>query len=481
MTSRIIARITGAPWLIQAEALETMIDIAAREIPDEATLAAWKNDPARHALSTRPGDQLGNAPTARVRDGVAVIPIAGPIFRYANMMTNYSGATSLSDLAANLAVARADSRVRSILLEIDSPGGEVTGLAEAAQLIASIAAVKPLVAFVEGSAQSAAYWLASAASEIVVSSTGAVGSLGTVVAMQDSKEAQAKSGVRRYEFVSSQTPNKRFDPTTDAGAARLQAFTDRLAQEFLDAAAANRGMSVDQLLAASEGGGTLVGRDAVAAGLADRVDGFEATLARLAAGEGQLRTPTPAPIATTGPAPRATSQEPSMDPMPTAPAPAPENATAEAPAAAPDSTAQGALAPVQTSFGLAAELNLVAAERARCTAIQAAALPGFARLAALAVEGGWPVEQFTQAQAASAEAVESARIEGAGAAFRDSLPAPIAGGGGEAPQPQAGPDKWKADFAASTDLQKEFGNEGNYVAYRQAEAEGKVHPLRRPA
>jgi ClpP class serine protease len=273
MTARILAHLTNHPWLIQAEALETIIEIASREPADQATIDAWKNEASRLALATRPGDRLGNAPSARVRDGVAIVPIAGPIFRQANMFTEISGATALSDFAANLAAARADSRVKSVMLEIDSPGGEITGLAEAADMIAAVAAEKPVVAYVEGSAHSAAYWLASAASEIVVAATGTIGSLGAAVAMEDRAELQARSGVRRYQFISSQTPNKRLDPTTDAGAARVQALTDRLAAEFLGTASANRGMSVEQILAATEGGGLVVGADAVAARLADRLLG----------------------------------------------------------------------------------------------------------------------------------------------------------------------------------------------------------------
>jgi capsid assembly protease len=473
MTSRIIARLTGAPWLIQSEALETMIEVAARGIPDQATIDKWKNEASRHALATRAGDPLGNTPTARVRDGVAIIPVAGPIFRYANLFTQLSGATALADFATNLAGARADGRVRGILLEIDSPGGDVTGLAEAADMIAQAAADKPLVAYVEGSAMSAAYWLASAASRIVLSPTAAIGSLGAVVAMQDSTEAQARSGVRRYRFVSTQTPNKLLDPTTDSGAAKVQAFADRLAAEFLSAAATNRAMSVDQVLAATDGGGLLVGADAVAAGLADQVAGFETTLALLAAGSLPPRGPVPVARVeadvpadpTTGPAPRATFQEPSMDTMPDAPAPAPENTASQTPPTPPTPPA----------------VDPVGAERARCAAIQGAMKPGFSELAALAVSAGWPVEQFTQAQTASAAAVEAARLEGASGSFRDSLPAPLAGGGGGADTPADPVEKAKADFAASADLRAEFGTEGAYVAYVQAVAAGKVRQIRKRA
>jgi ClpP class serine protease len=475
MTSNVIARITGAPWLIQAEALETMIELASRELPNQETIDAWKNEASRRALATRAGDPLGNTPSARVRDGVAIIPIAGPIFRYANLFTQFSGATALLDFAANLAAARADSRVRGILLEIDSPGGDVTGLSEAADMIAQAAGEKPLVAYVEGSAHSAAYWLASAASRVVLSSTATIGSLGAVVAMQDSTEAQARTGVRRFRFVSTQTPNKLLDPTTDSGAAKVQALADRLASEFLTAAATARDMTTEQLLAATDGGGLVVGADAVAAGLADQVLGFEATLALLAAGTLPERGPRPVARASAdepsvphpGPAPRATSQEPSMDTMPDAPAPAPETT-------ANHEAAPRAALPAQA-------LDPVAQERARCAAIQAALQPGFTALAALAVSAGWPVEQFTQAQAASAEAVENARIEGAGASFRESLPAPVAGGGGAAAEPTDPEAKARADFAASADLRAEFGTEAIYLAYVQAEASGKVRQLRKRA
>lgn len=489
MTSRIIARLTGAPWLIQAEALETMLQIAGRDLPDQATIDAWKQEASRRALATRAGDPLGTTPSARVRDGIAIIPVAGPIFRYANLFTEFSGATALSDFAANLAAARADSRVRGIMLEIDSPGGDVTGLAEAADMIAQASGEKPLVAYVEGSAHSAAYWLASAASRVVLSPTATIGSLGAVVAMQDSTEAQARSGVKRYRFVSTQTPNKLLDPTTDSGAAKVQALADRLASEFLAAAAKARGMDVPQLLEATDGGGLVVGADAVAAGLADQVAGFEATLALLASGALPPRGPIPVASAsadepddpTPGPAPRAIDKEPAMS----------ESAQDDAPAQAPENTAtirvavEGAdEARAQiASLGEAVSdaVNPVVAERTRCAAIQAAAKSGFAKLAALAVSAGWPVEQFTQAQAASAEAVESARIEAAGAAFRESLPAPAQGGGAAPEAPKARPDAWKAEYTASDALKAEFGSEGAYVAYRQAEADGKIRKLQKRA
>lgn len=464
MTARLIGRIASQAWAMQGEALETMLDIAAREPVDQNTLDGWKSAMARpNALATKPGDRLGNAPTARVRDGVAVIPVAGPLFRYANLMTDLSGATALSQFSQDLAIAQSDSRVKAILLEIDSPGGEMTGMAEAAAQIRAAAAVKPVTAFVEGLGASGAYQIASAASEIVVAPTALVGCLGVVMSSTDRRDAEARSGVRRHEIVSSQTPNKRPDIATDAGRANVQAVVDRLAVEFLADVASNRGLSTEELLTATGGGGLVVGSDAVDARLADRVGGFEETLSRLSAGT------TPALRATTPPAPRAameighmTEQEAtaSAPQAPATPVAAPVAAVAPTPAPAPDP---------------------VALERARCAGIQAAALPEFMPLAALAVASGWPVDQFTAAQAASSGAVETARTAASAAAFRESLPAPVAGNGAADEAPADPEARARADWSGDAKLRAEFQDVETFVAFRKAEAAGKVRVLSKRA
>ena len=115
----------------------------------------------------------------------------------------------------------------------------------------------------------------------------------------------------------------------------------------------------------------------------------------------------------------------------------------------------------------------VVVERARSAAILAAAKPEFSALAALAVASGWSADQFVAAQAASAGAVATARAEAATGVFRDSLPAPIAAGGG-ADETPIGP---AAEFAASAALKAEFSTEGKYLAYCQAVADGKVRNI----
>lgn len=466
MTARLIGRIAAQPWAILPEALETILDVAAREPVDEANLAAWKDRMAPRALATRRGPAALNTERTTVRDGVAIVPVSGPIFRYANMMTDFSGATSLASLAQDLAVVGADARVKAILLEIDSPGGETTGMTEAAAQIRALARQKPVVAYVEGLAGSAAYLLASAAGEIVMASMAVAGGLGVVQPIVDRRAADARAGIVRREIVSSQTPGKRPDAATDSGLAAYQAVVDRLATEFLTEVADSRGMTVEALLAATNGGGVLVGSDAVAAGLADSVGSFEGTLAALVAG-------TSAPLRSLHPAPRAQQEAP----MPTDPVPTPPIAAAAAPVAQPEPPT-----PPVAAVQPPAALDGVAVERARCAAIQAAMQPGFAALASLAVTEGWSAEVFAQAQTASAGAVDTARREGAGASFRASLPDPLKPSG-DAVDPATLPpaERAKAEFAADAKLKAEFGSEGAYVAYVEAVAAGKVRAIGRKA
>jgi ClpP class serine protease len=465
MTARLIGRIAGQPWLMEAAALETILAIAAREPIDPATLAQWKDHaaPSRDALSARPAADLPGTRAAKIRDGVAILQVGGPIFRYANMFTEMSGATALSTLSQDLTVALTDTRVRAIMLEIDSPGGEVTGMAEAAAAIRGAAAQKPLCAFVEGQACSAAYQLAAAASEIVVAPTAVVGCLGVVTAFTDRTAADEKAGIRRYEIVSTQTPGKRPNPATDTGRAAWQALADRLADEFLGDVAASRGMTVAALLAATNDGGLVVGADAVAAGLADRIGGFEETLARLTAGASPVR-PTahraqqePPIMADPVQQPIATASADTDTPVAEDVAPAPPPAPPAPPVADP-----------------------VAAERTRAAAIQAAAGPEFAALAGLAIAQGWSPETFAQAQAASAMAVATARQTAQTDAFRASLPTPVAGGGGAQDISTLPPaERAEAEWAANAGVRSEFGTLARYQAFCAAEASGRVRVLKK--
>jgi ClpP class serine protease len=252
------------PWCIEPGALERIVAIAQR-----------LND-TPEAVATRLGRPLDNARTVETFGPTAVIPITGPIFRYANLFTEISGATSLEILARDFQAALDDPVVQQIVLSIDSPGGQSTGIAEFAGLVR--ASAKPVTAYVGDLAASAAYWIASAAGEIVASPTAMLGSIGVVMTYQPPPDRPGEKP--KVEVVSSISPAKRLTPDTEAGRTEAQRIVDHLAEVFVADVAIGRAVSHETVIADFGAGSLLVGARAIAAGMADRI----ATLHSLTAG-----------------------------------------------------------------------------------------------------------------------------------------------------------------------------------------------------
>lgn len=269
MSGQLFALATQTAWAIQPEALQMILEVISGEHRDLEAVAAKR--------ATR----MDGADMARVRDGVAIIPVLGPITRRASLFSDVSGMSSVDAIARDFNAALNDPAVNSIMLEIDSPGGEVTGINELSAMIASARGKKPIVAYVGGLGASAAYWLASAADEIVTTETAALGSIGVVATVPN----PAAKKLADLQFVSSQSPKKRPDLTTEGGKSQLQAHVDDLAQVFVDTVAAHRGVTSEKVLEDFGQGGIIVGRKAVDAGLADRLGSFESTISELAAGK----------------------------------------------------------------------------------------------------------------------------------------------------------------------------------------------------
>lgn len=266
---RILARIKAEPWAITPEYMDAILQVAQRE------------NMTPEAVAQELGRHLENSYDVEVRDGVAILPVEGPLFRYANLFTAVSGASSYQMLARDFARAARDPSIEAIVLNVNSPGGEADGVSEFADQIYQARGTKPILAYVGGQASSAAYWIASAADEIVLGDTAFVGSIGTVLGLTDTRERDAKAGVKRLEIVSSQSPYKRVDPATDSGRARLQAFVDSLSDVFIDKVARNRGVTRDTVLKDFGQGDVIIGQAAVGAGMADRLGSFEGVIAEL--------------------------------------------------------------------------------------------------------------------------------------------------------------------------------------------------------
>lgn len=261
-----LARIKAEPWAITPAYMDAILDIAQR------------HNASPESVAQELGRPLENTYRVDVRDGVAILPVNGPLFRYANLFTAVSGATSYENLAIDFHRVMDDQDVRAVLLDIDSPGGEANGVSEFADQIYQARGTKPIVAYVGGNAASAAYWIASAADEIIIDETAAVGSIGTVISVTDTRARDEKNGVTRLEIVSAQSPYKRPDVMTDQGREQLQSWVNQLSDVFVDKVARNRSRTRDVVLSDFGQGDILFGKAAVAVGMADRLGSFESTV-----------------------------------------------------------------------------------------------------------------------------------------------------------------------------------------------------------
>lgn len=276
------------PWMIEESALKTILEIAARGDVDPENLAKWKNPsgssaPDFDAVAARRGERMDGHRYVELRDGVAILSLKGPIFRYSNIMTDFSGAVSLNQLSIEFdKLMSMKDDLKGILIDCDTPGGVAAGIEEFSARIYAARGDIPIVAYVDNLAASAGYWIASACDEIVTARTGMVGSIGVVMGYFDHTDQLSKAGIKEVKFISSQSPLKQADHKTEAGRTEIQTIVDALAGEFITAVARNRGVAETTVLADYGQGGIKMGQGAVDAGMADRVSDFETILAEMA-------------------------------------------------------------------------------------------------------------------------------------------------------------------------------------------------------
>jgi len=267
--TRALRAAIAEPWAITAEGLELVLSVAARE-----------NEVSVEALEAYRAEHVPTAERLTKRGSVAILEARGPLVSRANLFTAISGATSYDIMRRDLQAALDDPSIRALVIRYDTPGGSVTGVDELAKAIRDGKANKPIVAYVEGTAASAGYWLASQSSEVVIAETAILGSIGVRAALRDTSKKDAEAGL--MEFISSNAPGKRTDLSTDEGKARIQRTVDALEGVFIATVASGRGVKPDDVIAKFGGGDVLIGSAAVAVGMADRLGSFEAVVAELA-------------------------------------------------------------------------------------------------------------------------------------------------------------------------------------------------------
>lgn len=240
-------------------------------------------DSILRAIQTRDGAPLKGTRTTTNVDGVAVVPIAGPLSSKDNWLSVLFGASSYETIAKDFRAALDSSEVKAIVLDIDSPGGNAEGCGELSKLIYSARGKKPIVAYVGGAMCSAAYWVGSAADRIVVDPSALVGSIGVRTVMVDASALMETMGIKQYDIVSEQSPYKVSDASKEEDRARMTAMVTTMAEVFISDVARNRSVPAATVKSDFGKGDVLVGADAVKARMADRTGDLDSLIAELSA------------------------------------------------------------------------------------------------------------------------------------------------------------------------------------------------------
>ncbi len=217
---------------------------------------------------------------------VAVIPVTGIISHRMNLVSEISGpggGTSIQRLQAQLREALGNAACRAIVLDVDSPGGSVDCVPELADEIYEARGQKPIIAVCNSMACSAAYWLASAASQVVCTPSGQCGSIGVYMLHEDDSEALKKNGIKisiikAGKYKAEGSP---WEPLSREAQDAFQSQVDDIYRLFVNGVARHRRVSQREVREGYGQGRSVLAADAVRQGLADRVASLDDVLTGL--------------------------------------------------------------------------------------------------------------------------------------------------------------------------------------------------------
>lgn len=285
---RILSAAASRPWFIEPRKAQEIVNLLA--LRAENSPRAWDGE--------RPQPQAAEVVEGR-RGNVHVVKLHGTIMPRATMMADMSGAASLDRFQRAFRTAAQDDSAAAIVIEVDSGGGLIDQVPETAEMIhAARRADRPIIAVANTMAASAAYWIAAAADEIVVTPSGLVGSIGVYMVHDDMSAALEEAGIARtfiFEGARKVEANP-FAPLNDAARGALQAEVRYSYNLFTSDVARFRNVPVAVVRADPEsaerhfGGGRVYhAREAVRLGMADRIATFDDTLMRAASGRRSRR------------------------------------------------------------------------------------------------------------------------------------------------------------------------------------------------
>ena len=214
----VITAFYSRPWAMLPSKLEAIADVVERHARGEQL------SPEMIALYSA----QNRKPQLQRNGKVVVLPLYGMLSERMNMMSEMSGGTSYEVFGKQFQALVDDPEVSAIVLDVDSPGGEAIGASAVSDLIYNARGKKPIVAVANSLMASAAYYIASAADEVVARVDSEIGSIGTYMVHTDRSEANAKAGItttviKAGKYKAEATP---LAPLSDDAREHMQSMVD---------------------------------------------------------------------------------------------------------------------------------------------------------------------------------------------------------------------------------------------------------------
>lgn len=254
----------------------------------EASLKNYLDAEERgQALEAKAGDdddEEGVPHLLDVQGNVGVISIKGPLTNRDSYWNRFMGVTSYNDIRKAVIAAATNQDVSTLLLDIDSGGGAVSGVMDTANLIRLVNdKVKPVASFADGTMASAAYWLGASAGRVYAGRTAMVGSIGVILMHMEYSKALKEDGVgvtvmRAGKYKALANP---YEPLSEEGKASLQKILDATYNVFIGHVADLRGKTVTYVDEKMAQGREFIGEESVGAGLVDAITTYDTLLSDL--------------------------------------------------------------------------------------------------------------------------------------------------------------------------------------------------------
>jgi len=266
---RIMGEILNKPWLITPDKFETICGLIETRLTGGATM----NEGEAERLAA-----VHAHPEVKTPSQVAVMPLWGTLFQHAGLMQKMSGGTSTAEFGRAFKAMMGNPDVGTIVLHVNSPGGQVWGTHELSDLIYnSRGQGKKIVAVADSQMASAALEIGTSADEVYVTTGGELGSMGVVQMHADTSAQDEKVGIKRTLIA---VPERKIEghpygPLSEDAAKTTLELVEKTYEQFASRMARNMGVSIEYAKGNYGGGGMLQADEAKSVGLVKEIAPFD--------------------------------------------------------------------------------------------------------------------------------------------------------------------------------------------------------------